>query len=130
MKFLLYVLLIHLFRCVHCNTDVYIGYQVTLAAPMPYIRGFIGRAFLMETNQMVPNFRAALSVEAINEQYACSLDVFLGDIKVWTSGHFSQFYTREKCVLQLTKDGDLELKGQNEQVGWRSGTSRQGVKVN
>lgn len=129
--FLLYTFLIHLSitNIVDCNTDISIGYQVNLAIPMPYISGFIGRAFLMEANQMVPSFRAALSVEAINEQYSCSLDVFLGETKVWSSAHFSKFYTKEKCVLELTKDGELQLKGQNEQIGWRSGTSRQGVKV-
>lgn len=83
----------------------------------------------METNQSAPNFRVALSVEEIKGLYTCSLDVFLGNIKVWTSGYFSQFYMTEKCVLELTKDGDLELKGPKEEVGWRSGTSGQGVEV-
>ncbi|KAL1804595.1 hypothetical protein ACET3Z_027663 [Daucus carota] len=127
MRFLLYIFLIHLFTCVCCNPDIHIGYQIILSVPVTYIRGFIGRAFLMETNQSVPNFRVALSVEEMKGSYSCSLDVFLGDIKVWTSGYFSQFYTTDKCVLELTKDGDLELKGPKEQVGWRSGTSGQGV---
>lgn len=128
--FLIYISLVHLCSYyVHCNTDIAIGYQFSLAIPLPYIKGFVGRAFVMEANQMLPNFRAALSVEGINEEYSCSLDVFLGEIKVWSSGHFSRFFTKDKCVLQLTQDGELELKGQNEQIGWRSGTSKQGVKV-
>ncbi|KAL2515559.1 Uncharacterized protein Fot_29530 [Forsythia ovata] len=106
-------------------SDVHIGYQLTLAIPSAYTEGFSGRAFLMETEQISPNFRTALSVEAINENYLCSLDIFLGDVKVWSSSPLSQFYTREKCVLELTQYGDLRLKDQNERIGWRSGTSGQ-----
>lgn len=71
-------------------------------------------------------------MEAIEEgeKYSCSLDVFLGEVRVWSSSHFSRFYVDEKCVLELTDLGDLRLKGKNERVGWKSGTSRQGVKVN
>lgn len=78
---------------------------------------------------MVPSFRAALSVEAINGKYACSLGVFLGDVKVWDSDHFTRFYTSERCALELTTDGDLQLKGAKEQVGWRTATFGQGVEV-
>lgn len=78
---------------------------------------------------MVPSFRAALSVEAINGKYACSLGVFLGDVKVWDSGHFTRFYTSERCVLELTTDGDLQLKGAKEQVGWRTATFGQETTV-
>lgn len=78
---------------------------------------------------MVPGFRAALSVEALDGKYTCSLSVFLGDVKVWDSGHLTRFYTSERCVLELTKDGDLQLKGAKEQVGWRTATSGQGVEV-
>lgn len=108
-----------------------IGYQVTLAVPTDYTKGFVGRAFLIETDQNPPHFRAAISVEAVEEveKYSCSLDVFLGDVRVWSSGHFSRFYAEEKCVLELTEFGNLRLKAQGERVGWRSGTSRQGVKV-
>ncbi|CAI9774776.1 unnamed protein product [Fraxinus pennsylvanica] len=108
-------------------SDVHIGYQLTLAIPSAYTEGFSGRAYLMETERSLPNFRTALSVEAINEKYWCSLDIFLGDVKVWTSGHLSKFYTTEKCLLELTRYGDLRLKDQNERIGWRSGTSGQGV---
>jgi hypothetical protein len=100
-----------------------------LAVPLEYSAGFIGRAFLMETNQRVPAFRVALSVEAFNGKYSCSLEVFLGDVKVWNSGHYSRFYTRDKCVLELTDGGDLRLMGPNKHVGWRAGTSGQGVEV-
>lgn len=96
---------------------------------MEYHTGFTGKAFLLGTNQSAPNFRLALSVEAINQKYSCSLQVFLGDVKVWNSGHYSRFYTTEKCVLELTQDGDLRLTGPKERVGWRTGTSGQGVEV-
>ncbi|XP_059668116.1 G-type lectin S-receptor-like serine/threonine-protein kinase SD2-5 [Cornus florida] len=127
MKLSFFVFLIHLFIHGQCDSDIHIPYRVTLAVPAEYSTSFIGRAFLMETNQMVPSFKAALSVEALNQKYSCSLDVFLGDVKVWSSGHFSRFYTSEKCVLELTQDGDLQLKGQKERLGWRTGTSGQGV---
>lgn len=81
----------------------------------------------MESNQREPNFKTALSVEAASGKYSCSLEVFLGDVKVWNSGHYSRFYTWDECVLELTNEGDLRLKGPNERVGWRTGTSGQGV---
>lgn len=84
----------------------------------------------METDQTEPSFRTAVSVEALDNKYSCSLDVFLGNVKVWSSGHFSRFYTTDKCLLELTEHGDLQLKGQKETIGWRSGTSGQGVEVN
>lgn len=83
----------------------------------------------METNEITPTFKTALSVEAVNGKYSCSLEVFLGDVKVWNSGHYSKFYTSNICVLQLTQDGDLRLKGPKDRVGWRTGTSGQGVQV-
>ncbi|KAL7095164.1 hypothetical protein ACP275_10G007200 [Erythranthe tilingii] len=111
---------------------IQIGYEVTLAVPTVYTKGFVGRAFLSEVQQAAPpHFRAAITVEAAveeeNNYYSCSLDILLGDVRVWTSGHLSRFYTTGKCVLELTQYGDLRLKGQNERVGWRSGTSGQGV---
>ncbi|KAK1562017.1 hypothetical protein Q3G72_004947 [Acer saccharum] len=110
-----------------CKSAVYKGYRLTLAVPVEYSVGFIGRAFLMETEQIVPNFKAALSVEAVNGRFACSIEVFLGDFKVWNSGHYSRFYVSEKCVLELTENGDLHLMGPNERIGWKTGTSGQGV---
>ncbi|KAK4396050.1 hypothetical protein Sango_1441600 [Sesamum angolense] len=129
MKIYVFVLLINLLaHQAFSETYIHIGYRVTLAIPTEYTKGFLGRAFLMETEQTVPHFRVAISVEAVDEKYSCSLDVFLGGVRVWSSGHLSRFYTTEKCVLELTDSGDLRLKGEKEFVGWRSGTSGQGVK--
>lgn len=83
----------------------------------------------MDSNQPIPSFKAALSVEAYNGKYSCSCQVFLGNVKVWSSGHYSKFYTSNVCVLELTNDGDLRLKGPKDRVGWRTGTSGQGVEV-
>ncbi|KAF5737276.1 D-mannose binding lectin protein with Apple-like carbohydrate-binding domain isoform 1 [Tripterygium wilfordii] len=120
-------LLIFFFNHGCSKTDIHVGYHFTLAVRPEYSTSFAGRAFLLETNQMEPNFRVALSVEAIDGKYSCSLEVFLGDVKVWNSGHYTQFYTTDKCVLELTEDGDLQLKGPGQQVGWRTGTFAQGV---
>ncbi|CAK7343642.1 unnamed protein product [Dovyalis caffra] len=128
MKVYQLIFLVLLFnRQAYCKTDIHIGYSLTLEVPSDYSVGLLGRAFLMETNQMVPNFRVALSVEPVKGNYSCSLEVFLGDVKVWNSGHYSHFYTSDKCLLELTKDGDLQLKGPKDQIGWRTGTSGQGV---
>lgn len=127
--FLLLFFVLLFFNYVLSESGVGIGYQLMVAVPVDYEVGFTGRAFLVETNQTAPNFRVALSTEAINGRYSCSLAVFLGDLKVWDSGHYSRFYTTEKCLLELTKDGDLMLKGPEERVGWKTGTSGQGVKV-
>ncbi|XP_052175854.1 G-type lectin S-receptor-like serine/threonine-protein kinase At5g35370 isoform X2 [Diospyros lotus] len=126
---LLLILLFLIHGCGGGGSDILAGYKVSLAVPTDYIVGFGGRAFIMETNQnqMVPNFRVALSVESVEQRYTCSLDVFLGDVRVWSSGHFSPFFTAEICELELTQNGDLQLKGQKELVGWRSGTVGQGV---
>ncbi|CAA0836221.1 D-mannose binding lectin protein with Apple-like carbohydrate-binding domain [Striga hermonthica] len=112
-------------------SEIEVGYQVTIAIPTAYSKGFQGRAFLIEAEQKTePFFRAAVSIEAADEyeKYSCSIDVFLGDVKVWSSGHLSRFYAVNKCVLELTENGDLRLKGEKELIGWRSGTSGQGVK--
>lgn len=112
-----------------CKSAVNKGYRLTLAVPIEYSFGFIGRAFLIETEDVLISFKAALSVEAVNGRYACSIEVFLGDFKVWDSGHYSKFYVTEKCVLELSDDGDLHLKGLKERIGWKTGTSGQGVEV-
>ncbi|KAI5561473.1 hypothetical protein BDE02_16G119100 [Populus trichocarpa] len=112
---------------VYCKTYIHIDYSLTVEVPSEYSVELLGRAFLMETDQMEPDFRVALSVEPIRGKYSCSLEVFLGDVKVWNSGHYSHFYTSDTCVLALTKDGDLHLKGSNDRIGWRTGTSGQGV---
>lgn len=107
----------------------HVGYQFMMQVPMYYRPGFTVKAYMLWTNQTAPNFRLALGVEAIDGKYSCSLQVFLGDVKVWDSGHFSRFYTTEKCMIEFTMDGDLMLKGPNELVGWKTGTSGQGVEV-
>ncbi|KAE9622286.1 hypothetical protein Lal_00037002 [Lupinus albus] len=107
--------------------SVGVGYKLMVAVPEENGIDFKGRGFLMETNQTAPSFRVALSIEPMNGKYSCSLEVFLGDVKVWDSGHYSRFYTTEKCLLEFTKDGDLLLKGPKEQVGWKTGTYGQGV---
>ncbi|XVE80786.1 hypothetical protein DITRI_Ditri15bG0008300 [Diplodiscus trichospermus] len=113
----------------NCDSSIHVGHRISLGIPLEYSAGFIGRAFVLEysANQVEPNFRVALSAEAIKGKYSCSLEVFLGDVKVWNSGHYSQFYTSDVCLLELTEDGDLQLKGPKDRVGWRTGTSGQGV---
>ncbi|KAE8663196.1 putative DNA binding protein [Hibiscus syriacus] len=77
---------------------IQVGHRVSIAVPLEYNDGFIGRAFLMDyTNQVEPSFRVALSAEN-KGRYSCSLEVFLGDVK-----------------------------GPKDRVGWFTGTSRQGV---
>ncbi|XP_059428205.1 G-type lectin S-receptor-like serine/threonine-protein kinase SD2-5 isoform X2 [Corylus avellana] len=98
MKLYSFIFLILLLTHGYCKSDFRTGSPLMLAVPVDYSAGFIGRAFLMDTNQ-----------------------------RVWNSGHYSRFYTWDKCVLELTDDGDLRLMGPNEQVGWRTGTSGQGV---
>ncbi|KAJ8426045.1 hypothetical protein Cgig2_017622 [Carnegiea gigantea] len=132
MKLCMFCLLALFFLFVNsgCSeSDVPIGYTFTLAVPVEYANDFSSKAYLMETDQMPLNFRTALSIEAIDGRYACSLEIFLGNVKVWSSGHRSKFYTSEMCMLELTKMGDLRLKGPNEAIGWRTGTSGQGVEV-
>ncbi|KAK1412450.1 hypothetical protein QVD17_33715 [Tagetes erecta] len=113
----------------HCTTDnLQLGAQITLAIPGPYMNGFHAPAFVLETSQPVPSFRAGLTVEALEGKYLCSFDVFLGDFKVWSSSHLSQFFTSEKCVVHLTWDGDLRLTGHDDQIGWRTATYGQDIK--
>lgn len=125
--FLFFVLLFNYFA--FSESDVGVGYKFMVVVPMKYDVGFIGSGFFMETNETEPNFRVALSIEGVNGKYSCSLRVFVGDVKVWDSGHYSKFYVTEKCLVEFTMDGDLRLKGPNEKVGWKTGTSEQGVKV-
>ncbi|XP_031378534.1 PAN domain-containing protein At5g03700 isoform X2 [Punica granatum] len=113
------------------KSDLRVGYRVTLAVPTTYSPGFTGRAYLLESDKTEPSFRAALSVEAFEpaRKYSCSVEVFAGDVKVWNSGHYSRFHVSDVCVLELTADGDLQLKGPNDKIGWRTGTSRQSVEI-
>ncbi|KAI4302671.1 hypothetical protein MLD38_038391 [Melastoma candidum] len=133
LQMLFVVVLFH----VMSDSDVRGGYRVTLAVPLERIAGFVGRAYLMETNAALspyalPGFRVALSVEDYvrgngSFAYSCSLQVFLGDVKVWDSGHYSRFEVVNTCLLELTAGGDLQLRGPGDRVGWRTGTSGQGV---
>ncbi|XP_047333824.1 EP1-like glycoprotein 3 [Impatiens glandulifera] len=113
------------------------GYRFSLPVPVDVDNLFTGRAFIMEAGgdgQQTPDFRVALSVveEDLDNKkkkllFSCSLDVFLGEVRVWSSAHFFRFYALRECVLELTNEGDLLLKEQNQTVGWKTGTSGQGV---
>ncbi|XP_026388909.1 G-type lectin S-receptor-like serine/threonine-protein kinase SD2-5 isoform X2 [Papaver somniferum] len=113
----------------NCKSDIPLGYKVTIPIPSDNNAGFTGRAFLMEPEQItVPSFKVALSVEAsFNGSFSCSLQIFLGEFKVWDSGHASKFYPQNKCMLEFTEGGVLLLRGSERQIGWTSGTSGQGV---
>ncbi|KAI3927118.1 hypothetical protein MKX01_029886 [Papaver californicum] len=112
-----------------CKSDIPLGYKVTIPIPSDYNAGFTGRAFLMESDQItVPSFKVALSVEASsNGSFSCSLQVFLGEFKVWDSGHTLKFYPKNRCMLEFTEGGDLSLRGSERQIGWTSETSGQRV---
>lgn len=119
----------------YCKSDIDLGFALTLSAPVEYTPGFMGKAYIMETESSStrePSFKAALTMESSDKddgRYLCSLQVFLGDVRVWSSGHYTKMYASNKCIIELTKDGDLRLKSSNKHVGWRSGTSGQGVEV-
>ncbi|TYI91629.1 hypothetical protein E1A91_D02G006500v1 [Gossypium mustelinum] len=109
MKLYLYTILILILVMINhgsCDSTIHVGHRVSLAIPLEYNDGFIGRAFLMDygddTKQIEPSFRVALSTEANKGKYSCSLEVFLGDVK---------------------------LKGPKNRIGWRTGTSGQGVEI-
>jgi len=125
---IIFLFIVLLFNYAFSESSVGIGYKLMVAVPAEYKFGYIGGGFLLET-KTVPNFRVALSFEGVNGKFSCSLLVFLGDVKVWDSGHYSKFYVTGKCSLEFSLDGDLRLKGPNEIVGWKTGTSGQGVKV-
>lgn len=137
MKFYTFTFLICLFSKLqgHCKSDISLGNSLTLTSPLEYTPGFMGKAYIMETESSStrePGFKAALTMESSNKddgRYLCSLQIFLGDVRVWSSGHYSKMYVSSKCIIELTKDGDLRLKSSNKHVGWRSGTSGQGVEV-
>ncbi|CAO2839216.1 unnamed protein product [Amaranthus hypochondriacus] len=126
--FIVLVILMLLILFGYCSkSDIGTGYRFTLAIPTDYSEGFSGKAYLMETEEMPLNFRTAMSIDAIDGKYGCSLQVFLGNVMVWSSGHATKFFTSDTCVLELTKFGDLRLIGVNDEIGWRTGTSGQGV---
>lgn len=130
MSLCFFIFLLAFFKHGCCGSDIWVGYSVMVEVPEEYNEGFAGRAFVMETkNESEPSFRVGVSVEAMEGKFSCSLEVFLGDVKVWDSGHYWKFHTKGKCEMELTKDGDLRLKGAKQRVGWRTGTSGQGVQV-
>ncbi|KAL1199785.1 G-type lectin S-receptor-like serine/threonine-protein kinase [Cardamine amara subsp. amara] len=120
-----------------CKSDINLGFTLTLASPLEYTPGFMGKAYIMEkkpssssSSTREPSFKAGLTMESSDKddgRYLCSLQVFLGDVKVWSSGHYSKMYVSSKCIIELTNDGDLRLKSNNKHIGWRSGTSGQSV---
>ncbi|CAN8254729.1 unnamed protein product [Cochlearia groenlandica] len=117
----------------HSKSDIKLGFTLTLSSPTIYTPKFIGKAYIMERDSSQtkePGFKAALTLESNDKddgRYLCSLQVFLGDVRVWSSGHYSKMFVLNKCIVELTKDGDLRLKSNNKRVGWRSGTLGQGV---
>ncbi|XP_042513928.1 G-type lectin S-receptor-like serine/threonine-protein kinase SD2-5 [Macadamia integrifolia] len=123
------LLLFFFFTVCASKSDIPIGYRVTVPVPSEFNEGFKGKAFFMEIGNGEPDFRAAVTVEAMNnlKRYSCSLQVFLGDTIVWSSSHFSPFYPSQRCVLELTKGGELLLMGGRRRVGWRTNSSGQGV---
>ncbi|AEE78829.1 putative protein [Arabidopsis thaliana] len=135
MKFYTFTFLICLFSKLqgHCKSDISLGNSLTLTSPLEYTPGFMGKAYIIETESSStrePGFKAALTMESSDKddgRYLCSLQIFLGDVRVWSSGHYSKMYVSSKCIIELTKDGDLRLKSSYKHVGWRSGTSGQGV---
>ncbi|ESQ45344.1 hypothetical protein EUTSA_v100103480mg, partial [Eutrema salsugineum] len=134
MKIYTFSLLICLFSKLqgHSKSDINLGFTLTLSSPVVYTPGFMGKAYIKETESSStrePAFKAALTMESSddNRRYVCSLQVFIGDVRVWNSGHYSKMYVFNKCIFELSKDGDMRLKSSNKHVGWRSGTSGQGV---
>jgi hypothetical protein len=111
------------------SLDFPIGSEVSLPVPSLYQYGFRGRAYVLDSLSNSPKFRAALNVEAINGRYFCSLILLFDDFKVWASDHVAKFMPVGACVLELTHDGNLQLKDQFGHIGWQSDTSHQSVKV-
>ncbi|PKA51862.1 G-type lectin S-receptor-like serine/threonine-protein kinase SD2-5 [Apostasia shenzhenica] len=113
--------------------DFPLNSQVSIPVPSGAVEGgFHGRAFILGAagkDRHRPGFRLALSVEAIAlGEYRCSLVVLLGDVEVWSSDHLLRFLVRRGCTLKLAGDGDLQLSDMAvRRVGWRTGTSFQGV---
>lgn len=105
------------------------GRRVTVGFPSPFQPGFIGRAYVLTAGNAPPGLRAALSVEAVQGRYSCSMVVLLGGLKVWSSDHSARFTPAGSCILDLTVDGDLQIKDSTGRVGWRSGTPGVGVQV-
>ncbi|KAL5974718.1 hypothetical protein ACLOJK_031388 [Asimina triloba] len=110
------------------DSHISVGNQIIVSIPSRYDPTFHGKAFFMQNGELVPNFKAALSVDAVGGRYLCELAVFLGDVKVWNSGRFSRFYAAGSCILQLLETGLLQLSDSDGRVGWRIGAYGQGIK--
>lgn len=112
-----------------CECDISIGNRVSISVPSTYKSGFEGRAYFIRAGEVVPSFKAALSVEALDGRYLCALVVLFGEMEVWNSRRFSLFFPLELCVLELMESGVLQLRDSSGRIGWRTGTSGQGVEV-
>ncbi|WOK95496.1 G-type lectin S-receptor-like serine/threonine-protein kinase SD2-5 [Canna indica] len=129
MEALLFLLLTFFLPNAFCkNLSFPVGGRVAIPLPSLYQPDFVGRAFLISANNDAPpQFRAGLSIEAVQGGYSCSIVVLLGDVKVWASDHVAKFFPAGSCVLELTPTGDLQLKDSSGRIGWRSGTLGLGV---
>lgn len=112
-----------------CKCDISIGSRVSISVPSTYKSGFEGRAYFIRAGEAVPSFKAALSIEALDGRYLCALVVLFGEMEVWNSRRFSLFFPLELCVLELMENGVLQLRDSSGRIGWRTGTSGQGVEV-
>ncbi|KAJ0985462.1 hypothetical protein J5N97_003818 [Dioscorea zingiberensis] len=124
-------LLLHLLFLANgfCNSDLHFPQKITISIPPAYDPNLHGRAFVLASGKKhLPSFRAGLSLEAIaNNLYSCSLAVFLGGLKVWSSDHFSPFSPSKSCVLELTSNGVLQVHDDRGLVGWQTTTFSQQV---
>ncbi|XP_020522327.1 PAN domain-containing protein At5g03700 [Amborella trichopoda] len=123
------VLLFLLLSLSICSAEFLTGNRVILPIPPGNQSGFSGKAIFMETNGIFPPVRAGLSLDYHEgeEYYYCSLKVFSGGLVVWNSDEFSVFRPSERCILDFTVAGNLELKDSRGSIGWSTGTSGQGV---
>lgn len=112
-----------------CKCDIAIGSGVSISVPSTYKSGFEGRAYFIRAGEVVPSFKAALSIEALDGRYLCALVVLFGEMEVWNSRRFSLFFPLELCVLELMESGVLQLRDSSGRIGWRTGTAGQGVEV-
>ncbi|KAH7672538.1 Non-specific serine/threonine protein kinase protein [Dioscorea alata] len=112
-----------------CNSYIHFPNKFSIPIPPSFDPNFHGRAFILVSGKKhPPTFRAGLSLEPIpNNLYSCSLSVFLGPLKVWSSDHFSPFSPSTTCVLDLTSNGVLQVHDGFGLVGWQTSTFSQQV---
>ncbi|XP_077236947.1 D-mannose binding lectin protein with Apple-like carbohydrate-binding domain-containing protein [Tasmannia lanceolata] len=103
------------------------GNPIILSIPLVYEAGFQGKTFILQAGEKIPYFKAAISVEAFDGKYLCSLVVLLGELQVWSSVQFSRFFLSGSCMIELLENGVLQLKDSSGQIGWQTGTFGQGV---